>query len=95
MIAASVDDETGARKMAADQGLKFPVAYGIQPDLIEKLGAFTGVRQEKTYIQPTEFILNPAGEVVASMYSSTQLGRMNPRKILEFLKSRVNPDNTP
>lgn len=89
VIAASGDEEAGARKMAGEQRLTFPVAYGVQAELIEKLGAFQGVRQGETYIQPTEFILNPDGKVVASMYSSTQLGRMNPREVLQFLKSRV------
>lgn len=75
--------------MIGEQRLSFPVAYGIQDDSINKLGAFQGVRQEETYIQPAEFILNPDGVVMASMYSSTPLGRMNPKEVLQFLKSRV------
>lgn len=89
VIAASSDDEAGARKMVSEQKLSFPVAYGVQSDVIKKIGAFEGTRQEKLYIQPSEFIINPEGEVVASMYATTQLGRMNPREILHFLKSRI------
>lgn len=92
VIAASADDEAGARKMAGEQKLTFPVAYGVQPLVAELTGAFSGVRQERTYIQPTEFVINPDGIIAASMYSSTQLGRMNPREILQFLKSRVRAD---
>ena len=89
VFAASSDAESGARKIAADQKLEFPVGYGVQSDTIELLGAFSGERQGETYIQPTEFVTNPDGEIVASMYSSTQLGRMDPREVLQFLKSRV------
>lgn len=89
VIAASADAEAGARKMTSDQELEFPVAYAVTPDVTELLGAFSGERQGETYIQPVEFVLNPDGEIVASMYASTQLGRMNPREILQFLKSRM------
>ncbi len=89
VVAASADAEVGARKMAADQNLTFPIAYGVTAEQIETIGAVAGIRQGETIIQPAEFILNPDGEVVASMYATTQLGRMNPREILQFLKSRV------
>ncbi len=89
VIAASTDEEAGARKMAADQQLTFPVAFGVDLEQIEAIGAIPGIRQEKTIVQPAEFVLNPDGEVVASMYSSTQLGRMKPREVLQFLKSRM------
>ena len=89
VVAASADGEPGARKLVSDHKLSMPVAYGVQASDTEAIGAFSGARQGETYIQPAEFVLNPDGEVVASMYSSTQLGRMNPREILQFLKSRV------
>lgn len=89
VIAASTDAESGARKMAGDQGLTFPVAYDLNAQHIEALGAVAGIRQDETIVQPAEFVLNPDGEVVASMYATTQLGRMNPREVLQFLKSRM------
>ena len=89
VTAASTDTEAGARKIAGEQKLTFPVAYGVTSENIEAVGAFSGIRQDEVIIQPAEFVLNPEGEVVASMYSSTQLGRMNSREVLQFLKSRV------
>lgn len=89
VLAASVDGEAEIRKLTADHHLSFPVAHSVSQSDIHALGAFTGERQGITYIQPTEFILRPGGEVAAAMYSSTQLGRMDPREVLEFLKSRV------
>lgn len=89
VIAGSVDNETEAGTIAAAIGLTLPIIYNVQPGMIEDLGAFTGVRQEKTYLQATEFIVNPEGNVAASMYSTTQIGRMNPREVLQFIKSRM------
>lgn len=89
VFAASADAESGARKMIAEQNLTFPVGYGINAEQIEALDAIPGIRQGETIIQPAEFIINPDGEITASMYASTPLGRMNPREILHALKSRV------
>lgn len=89
VVAASTDPEAGARKMAADHNLTFPIAYGVNSEHIEALGAFSGARQDEVMIQPAEFVLNPDGDIVASMYASTQLGRMYPREVLQFLKSRI------
>jgi peroxiredoxin len=89
VIAASVDNEAGARKISAENKLTLPVAYGLTVDQIKQIGAFTGDRESGTYNQPTEFVLRPGGEVAASMYSTMQLGRMKPREVLQFLKSRI------
>ena len=89
VLAGSVDSEEDTQRIITEHGLSFPVAYGMALDQAATLGAFTGERLGNTYIQPTEFVLRPGGEVAASMYSSTQLGRMNPREVLQFLKSRM------
>jgi hypothetical protein len=41
-----------------------------------------------TILQPCEFVLNPAGEVMASLNATTQLGRINPEEILRFVQAR-------
>lgn len=89
VVAASTDAEDVAYKMVEEQSLTFPVAYGLTADHIEAIGAVAGIRQELTIVQPAEFVLNPDGEVVASLYATTQLGRMKPREVLQFLKGRV------
>lgn len=89
VFAASADAEAGARKIACEQKFTFPIAYGVTGEDIEAVGAFSDVRQGETIVQAAEFVLNPDGEVAASMYSSTQLGRMKPREVLQFLNSRV------
>jgi hypothetical protein len=55
----------------------------------EKIGAWIGERQGKAMIQPCEFVLRPDGTVAASMYATTQLGRMLPEAIWNFVKARI------
>lgn len=88
VIAASTDPEAGARTAAADEKLSFPVAYGVSEADIAAIGAWSGERQGRTIVQPAEFVLRPGGEVAASMYGTTQLGRMSPREIAVFVKAR-------
>ena len=59
-------------------------------DDAQKLGAWTGGSRGigRVILQPCEFVLNPAGEVMASLYATTQLGRMSPEEILRFVKVR-------
>ncbi len=89
VLAASVDDEAGAQKMVQENSLSFPVTFGMTASDIAALDTWTGERQSSTYCQPAEFVLRPGGEVAASMYASTQLGRMKPREIIEFVKARM------
>ena len=80
--------ETGAT--AHKHELSFPVAHSIDPELVKVLGGRTGERQGKGIMQPSEFIVRPNGEVAASMYATTQLGRMDPQEVLRFVKSRMD-----
>ena len=88
VIAASTDPEEGARKVVADHGLSFPVAYGVIEADISAIGAWSGDREGRTITQPAEFVLRPGGEVAASLYGSTQLGRMSPREVAVFVRAR-------
>ena len=89
VLAASVDDEAGAQKMAQENSLSFPVAFGMTASVISALDTWTGERESGTYCQPAEFVLRPGGEVIASMYATTQLGRMKPHEIMGFVKARM------
>lgn len=88
VIAASTDPEVGALKAVSDEGLTFPVGFGINEADIASLGAWSGERQGETIMQPAEFVLRPGGEVAASLYATTQIGRMSPREIAVFVKDR-------
>ena len=89
VIATSADEEAGARKAVSDAGLTFPVGYGVTESDIASIGAWSQERKGETITQPAEFILRPGGEVAASVYATTQLGRMHPREIAVFVKDRL------
>lgn len=84
---ASSDEAAGAQS-TVDEGITFPIAFGVDVDDAQTLGAWTGARQGMTILQPCEFVLNPVGEVMASIYATTQLGRMSPEEILRFVEAR-------
>ena len=80
--------ETGAT--AHGHELSFPVAHSVDPELVKVLGGWVGERQGKRIMQPSEFVIRPNGEVAASNYATTQLGRMDPQEVLRFVKARMN-----
>lgn len=81
VIAASVDDEADARPVA-DQ-LSFPVAFSVSRDDALRIGAFWDAHGQ--HLQPSEFILGDDGHVIASTYSSSPVGRMDPEDVLALL----------
>ncbi len=89
VVAASADSEEMVRKTISDEGYTFPVGFGVSPADTTAIGAVRGDRNDEAIIQPAEFILRPGGEVAASLYASTQLGRMSPREVVAFVKDRL------
>ncbi len=86
LIGASADEEDPGRP--ATETAKFPVAYGLTVEDAKALGALTGGRQGISIVQPCEFVINPEGKVMASMYATTQLGRMYPEEVIRFITAR-------
>ena len=89
VVAANADGDPDTEHTKSHQGLSFPVAHSVTPEVAEAIGAWAGERQGRFIMQPTEFVLRPGAEVAASIYSSTQLGRMDPREVLRFIESRM------
>ena len=90
VIAGNTEGRAETEQTQHDHGLSFPVAQGVPASAIEKLGALTGVRRGVSHMQPCEFVLRPDGTVAASLYASTQLGRMDPHEVLRFVQSRIS-----
>ena len=74
IIAGSVDAEDKTAEVAAELG--FPVAWGMTREMGDKFGAWWD--EERAFIQPSEFFITGSGEVLASTYSSSPVGRMDP-----------------
>lgn len=66
------------------QPLGFPVAYGMSRADGDAIGAWWDDRRD--HIQPSEFILSGDGKVMASTYSNSPLGRMDPKETLQLVK---------
>jgi alkyl hydroperoxide reductase subunit AhpC len=84
VIAASVDFIDKAAEVQAE--VSFPVAHGVTREVAGLLGSWW--EERRGIIQPSEFILDDAGRVIASSYSDGPLGRMDAADVLRSLKSR-------
>jgi peroxiredoxin len=83
--ALSVDDEATTMELIAQHGLTFPVGYGADAPAVAALtGAF--VNPEPVFLQSTGFVLDPAGNVVVSVYSSGAIGRLVPDDVLGLVR---------
>lgn len=81
VIAASTDPLDKAEEVAA--GLSIPVAYGVTREVADRIGAWW--EERRGIIQPSEFILDAAGKVRTSTYSSGPIGRMDPADVVKLI----------
>jgi len=85
VVAASVDDEATTRALIAKHDLTFPVAYGLDADTVTaRTGAFRNT--DPVFVQSTGFVLDPAGNVVVSVYSSGAIGRLLPDDVIGLIR---------
>jgi peroxiredoxin len=85
VVALSVDDEATTAGLIAKYGLTFPVGFGADARAIAGLtGAF--LNPEPVYLQSTGFVLDPAGKVVVSVYSSGAIGRLVPDDVAGLVR---------
>jgi peroxiredoxin len=77
VVALSVDDEVTTKELIAKHGLTFPLGYGADARAVaEATGTF--INNDPTFLQSTGFVLDPAGMVAISVYSSGAIGRLVP-----------------
>ncbi len=82
IVALSADGEEGARKMVSDEGLSFPVLYGLDvEDAKDRFGLYIQ-KGEKTHLQPAQFVLDPNGVIRLACYSSGAVGRLSATEML-------------
>jgi peroxiredoxin len=85
VAALSVDDEETTAALVEKHKLTFPVGYGaVAPAVAALTGAF--VNPDPVYLQSTGFVLDPAGNVVVSVYSSGAIGRLVPEDVLGLVR---------
>jgi peroxiredoxin len=85
VVALSVDDQEATAALVAKHKLTFPVGYGADAPAVAALtGAF--VNPDPVYLQSTDFVLDPAGNVVVSVYSSGAIGRIVPDDVIGLVR---------
>jgi peroxiredoxin len=85
VAALSVDDEPTTAELIAKHGLTFPVGHSADARAIADLtGAF--VNPDPVFLQSTGFVLDPAGKVVVSVYSSGAIGRLVPEDVVGLVR---------
>ena len=85
VAALSVDDEPTTEQLIAKHGLTFPVGHGADARAVAALtGAF--VNPDPVYLQSTGFVLDPAGRVAVSVYSSGAIGRLLPDDVIGLVR---------
>ena len=85
VAALSVDDEAATAGLIAKHGLTFPVGFGADARAVADLTG-TFVNPDPVYLQSTDFILDPAGKVVVSVYSSGAIGRLVPDDVAALVR---------
>lgn len=90
IVALSVDDEATTRELIAKHRLTFPVAHSVDAAAVAAAtGAF--LNPDPLFLQSTGFVLDPAGDVIVSVYSSGAIGRLVPEDVaglVNYLRSK-------
>lgn len=88
VIGVTVEDRETATRMAEEEGLTFPIAYGATEESVAPLAPWwTEDKAHGRYLQPMEFLVS-RGVVFGSMYASGPIGRMGVRQAMAFIKYR-------
>ena len=90
-VALWIDDEATTAEFTAKHGLTFPVGHSTDAAAVSAVtGAF--VDPVGGFLQSTGFVLDPAGNVVISVYSSGAIGRLVPEDVIGLIRyTREHP----
>jgi peroxiredoxin len=82
VAAASTDALDKAQEVA--RKLTFPLGYGVTREEADRLGAWW--EERRGIIQPSEFVVDAAGKVRSSTYSSGPIGRIDPADVVKLVQ---------
>ena len=82
VFAASVDSIDRAREVASE--VYFPIGYGLTREQSEMVGGWH--MSQRDAVQPSEFLLDASGKVVASSYSAGPIGRIDAADVVKLVK---------
>ena len=81
VFAASVDPEEKSKPVVDELG--FAVGHSVTRAQADMLGSFWEERRQ--IIQPSEFVLNAEGKVMAASYSDGPLGRIDAADVIKMV----------
>ena len=84
IIAASVDPIDKAGEVA--QEVSFPVGYGVTREVADRLGSWW--EERRSIIQPSEFLIDAGGKILASSYSDGPIGRIEAADVIKVINFR-------
>lgn len=84
IFAASVDPVDKAREVADE--VSFSIGYGVTRAVADRLGSWW--EERRSIIQPSEFVVDRDGKVLASSYSDGPLGRIEAADVVRFINFR-------
>lgn len=88
IVVLSADGLEGAKRMKDDEDLELPVLHGLDcTDVRDRFGVYIREGDERTHLQPAQFVLDPEGVVRLVSYSSGKVGRLEAREALEEIES--------
>ena len=88
VIAATVDDKETTQRMAEEDSLTFPIAYGVTEQQVNSLDPWWTEDHHGRYIQPMEFLILRGGTIFGSLYASGPVGRMGVDEVLYSIRVR-------
>jgi peroxiredoxin len=85
IVALSADDPDATRALVEKHRLRFGVGHSADVGAVQaRLGAFAD--RDMDHLQSTGFVLDPAGRVVVSVYSSGAIGRLMPDDVIGLIR---------
>lgn len=84
VVAASVDSLEKAREVAEE--VSFPIGYAVSRQMADAVGAWW--EERRSIVQPSEFVIDADGRVVASSYSDGPIGRMDAADVVAMIRHR-------
>jgi peroxiredoxin len=84
VFAASVDPIDKAGEVARE--VSFPVGYGVTRAMADKLGSWW--EERRSIIQPSEFLIDAGGKILASSYSDGPIGRVDAADVIKVINFR-------
>lgn len=88
VVAASVDPLEAVKAMVQEDGLTYPVAYGVTDEDVDELAPWTADDHHGHYIQPMELLVLRGGVIFGAMYATGPIGRMAVEEVLNSVRGR-------